>query len=113
MPLTVTATPVVEKVATRAVRLVPAGTVTATVWADSLTTPTEAGLVALKLKAVSALALLRGTTRKARGVLQGPARPERPPRTFQVSSTPAGRARLLVQLSVRMPRCESSSSPPS
>ena len=49
----------------------PAGTATATVRAASSIVPTEAGVVVWKLKAVSALALLRGTTRKARGVLQG------------------------------------------
>ena len=62
---TLTEAPVVVKVATRAVRLVPAGTVRAIVWAASLTVPTTGGARPWKLKAVMALAAL--------GVGPGPA----------------------------------------
>ena len=63
MPLVgLTDAPVIVTVCTRAVTLVPEGTVSAMVLAASLTVPTTAGLNALKLKAVMALAGLAAVT---------------------------------------------------
>ena len=56
VPAIVSEVPLVVKVATRAVRLVAAGTVRAIVWAVSLMTPTTGGVRPWKLKAVMALA---------------------------------------------------------
>ena len=61
MAPTVTDAPVVVKVATRAVTLVPDGTVRAMVCAVSLMVPVTAGDSPEKLKAVMALAELRAT----------------------------------------------------
>ena len=101
----------VVKLATRALRLVPAGTVRATLCRASMMTPLAGG--AAKLKLVSALAALRGATLKARLALQAPALPALLPRTFQERSTPVGRARRLVHERPLMPALASSSSPAS